>query len=134
MFESLFQWVAQFIAVASVGRAIAFALISGVMLTQWVKFQLPDWLSNRAHANWVRLISSLLSASTVLVLWPDSAWIEAVAVALGTGLSTPFAYWLGVKALYHFFPWTESVISARPTPAPVDPATVHVPLNQEPPP
>lgn len=114
MLEGLFQWLVGFIAEPSIARALAFGLVSGVMLTQWVKFQLPDWLTNRAHANWVRLISTILAFATVLALWPNDSWREALAFAAGTGLTTPFAYWLGVKMLYRFFPWTEDVISARP--------------------
>lgn len=130
MVEGMLSWVVAFIAAPSVARAVAFGLVSGMMLTQWVKFQLPDWLSNRAHANGVRLIASLLAAATVAMLWPagESAW-AAVAVCIGTGLTTPFAYWLGIKVLYRFFPWTEAVISARPS-AP-DPSKVTVPPNQE---
>lgn len=118
MFEGLLQWLVGFIAAPSLARAVAFGLISGMMLTQWVKFQLPDWLSARAHANWVRLLASLLAASTTAALWPpsDDSIFAAVAICIGVGLTTPFAYWIGVKLLYRFFPWTESVLSARPAP------------------
>ena len=116
MFENLFHLIVDFVAVPSVARALAFGLVSGLMLTQWMKFQLPDWLSNRAHARWVRLIASLLAAFTVLSLWPSTPiGRDGLAMAVGTGLSTPFAYWLGVKVLYRFLPWTEEVMSARPT-------------------
>lgn len=109
-----FNALLAFIATASIARALAFGLISGMMLTQWVKFQLPDWLSDRDHARWVRTLSSLLTMATVLALWPYARYFDAIALAFGAGLTTPFAYWLGVKALYHFFPWTETILSARP--------------------
>lgn len=112
----MLDWIVNFIAQASIARALAFGLVSGIMLTQWVKFQLPDWLSNRAHANWVRLIASALACATVRVLWPDGQTMVAWAMAVGTGLTTPFAYWIGVKLLYRYLPGAEEVISARPTP------------------
>lgn len=121
MFSDLFKLIVGFISNASVARAIAFGLISGMMLTQWVKFQLPDWLSDHAHADLVRTLASLLTLVTVLVLWPTPLDAVAWAVGVGCGLTTPFAYWLGVKCLYHFFPWTEDMISARPTPKPCCP-------------
>lgn len=112
----MLDWIVNFIAQASIARALAFGLVSGIMLTQWVKFQLPDWLSNRAHANGVRVISSLLTTATVRVLWPDAQHAVAWAMAIGAGLTTPFAYWLGVKLLYRYLPQAEDVLSARPEP------------------
>lgn len=115
----MLEWINQvvdFVARPSILRALVFGLLSGMMLTQWVKFQLPDWLSDAAHARIVRATSSLLAAAMALVLWPyHRHWVQAVAFALVCGLSTPFAYWIAVKALYKFAPWTEDVISARPS-------------------
>lgn len=113
------DWIAQimqFVALPSILRALVFGLLSGVMLTQWIKFQLPDWLSDATHARTVRVLSSLLTCLTVGALWPYPRHLgEMLALALGDGLATPFVYWLAVKALYHFLPWTEDVISARPS-------------------
>jgi hypothetical protein len=111
---NIFENLLTFVSTESIGRAIVFALLGGIMLTQWLKFQMPDWTSDRMHKFVVRLLSTLLTGFLCWVLWPeDSPWVRG-AFSMIVGLASPTMYWLAVKGVYHFMPWTENVLSARP--------------------
>lgn len=114
----MFEWVKyvmEFIATPSAGRAIALALLAGIMLTQLVKFQLPEWLSNKEHARRVRLFSVAVTLAVCYALWPlgEGALVVFIISAV-VGISSPTIYWLAVKVLYHFWPWLDNTLSARP--------------------
>lgn len=112
------QWftqIVEFVATASIGRAIVFSLLAGLALTQWVKFQFPDWLTDKQHSRYTRMFASLLTFAAFLALAPDTDKLSAICVmGLVMALGSPFLYWLIVKILYHFWPWLDDTLSARP--------------------
>lgn len=110
-----FQQIVDFVATASIGRGIVFAILAGGMLTQWIKFQFPDWLTDKQHTRWTRTAASILTMFVYVILSPDGMKPMATEViGLVAGLASPTIYWLAVKCLYHFFPWMDNVLSARP--------------------
>lgn len=114
----MFEWiryVLEFIAAPSVGRAIAFSLLAGIMLTQLVKFQLPEWLSDKEHARRIRLFSCAVTLAVCYALWPaGEAPLIILVISAVVGISSPTIYWVAVKVLYHFWPWLDCTLSARP--------------------
>jgi hypothetical protein len=110
-----FTQIVEFVADASIGRAIVFALLAGLALTQWVKFQFPDWLTDKQHARRTRTFASLVSFAAFVALAPDTDKLGVICVMGAViGMGSPFVYWLVVKILYHFWPWLDDTLSARP--------------------
>jgi hypothetical protein len=108
------RMVFDFLSVPSESRALLLAIFGGMMFTQWFKFQLPATLPDDDHARTVRTVSSIIGAFLCLALWPRHPHASAYAMAFISGISTPTAYWLMVRVLYHYVPWAEDVLSARP--------------------
>jgi hypothetical protein len=113
------DWIRQVLEFAShpsVGRAIVVAQLASMLLTQFVKFQLPEWLSDAAHARRVRLFAALVSMIVSMTLWPvDDTRVVKVVFAAVAAVASPTTYWLAVKVLYHFWPWLDTTLSARPS-------------------
>jgi hypothetical protein len=113
------EWLNQilaFVDAASTGRAICASLIAGVMATQWFKFLFPIWLNDKNHTLAVRILATFITTFIFLLMAPPEKLPTTMAIAILVGLSSPTIYWLTVKVLYHYFPWTEDMLSARPTP------------------
>jgi hypothetical protein len=114
----MWEWIKEgirFVAEPSPARAIVFSIIAGSMLTQFIKFQLPDWLTDKDHSRRVRLFSVAVTFAVCVALWPigDTRSIK-FAIAFTAAISAPTLYWLAVKVLYHFWPWLDTTLSARP--------------------
>lgn len=116
----MYEWLKyafNFVALPSVGRAIVLALVAGIMLTQLIKFQLPDWLTDKEHSRRIRLFSCLVTLAVCYALWPnEDTQVTALVISAIVGVSSPTIYWLAVKVLYHYWPWLDSSLSARPDP------------------
>ena len=81
--------------------------------TQAIKFQLSMNMTDEQHKKRVRLIAIVLGAIPTFVLWPIHTAASTI-WALCVGLASPAAYLSAMKILYHFFPWLENKVSARP--------------------
>lgn len=108
-----FDRIASSLARADV-RAVLVALIISWNGTQLIKscpslISLPD-IRRRALT---RLIAFLLAAVPAIALWPGSM-TERLSVAIAVGLAAPAIYTYGARALYHYFPWLEPKMSAKP--------------------
>lgn len=114
----MYEWmkyIVNFVALPSVGRAIVMALLAGIMLTQLIKFQLPDWLTDKEHSRRIRLFSCAVTLAVCYALWPaGDTQVVSLVISTVVGISSPTIYWLAVKVLYHFWPWMDTSLSARP--------------------
>lgn len=95
-------------------RAVLVALVISWNGTQLVKScpsltRLPD-IRRRAFT---RLIAFALGAMPAMALWPGTP-TERLSIALAVGLAAPAIYAYGARALYHYFPWLEPKMSAKP--------------------
>jgi hypothetical protein len=110
-----FNQIVGFVNIESVARAIAFAIIGGMALTQWIKFQFPEWLTDKQHIRSTRTSSSFMSFILCLIFLPnDMQLLLAASISMVVGLLVPAVYWVLAKVLYHYFPWMEDALSARP--------------------
>jgi len=101
--------VERFIAEPSMTRAVVAGSLLAISGTQWVKkWWLPNNWPDRKHKRTTVLVAFLLG------FWPTYALGGGLFLALIVGFANPFLYTIGVKAAYHYFPWLEQKLSARP--------------------
>jgi hypothetical protein len=93
------------------------APVAGLLIswfgTQAIKFQLPDNLPDPRHRRAIRGAATLLGAIPTYALWPTHDATAAI-WALLVGLASPTLYVYAMRILYHFYPWLEGKMSARP--------------------
>lgn len=116
-----FEWIAHavhetnaFLSTPSALRAVLFGLLLSWSTSQVLKF-LPSLMamSDPTHKVVVRWLAFCLAYFPVVMLWPGS-FAERMLAGVITGLCAPTAYALLARALYHFFPWLEARMSAKP--------------------
>lgn len=107
------RWLANFLDDASVARAVFFALLSSFLLTQWGKYLLPQALPDPHHRAISMLMAAALGAGVCMAMWPGHQ-PNRLPISLLVGFSAPLSYRVVVSVLYHFFPWLEPILSARP--------------------
>lgn len=95
-------------------RAVLFGLLISWSGSQALKF-LPSMvrLNGEAHRQAVQFLAFTLAYVPVALLWPGP-WSIRLLAAVTTGLCAPTAYSLVVRILYHYFPWLEPRLSAKP--------------------
>lgn len=114
---SYFYSIVQFINIASIARSIVFGLLASLALTQFIKVTFPQRLPDTWHRVVTRGVAFLVAMGVCLFTWPvrtPDAW----AISLTTGLVSPVGYKVAVATLYHYVPWLEPYLSARPRATP----------------
>lgn len=97
-------------------RAIVIALVVSWNGTQLVK-HCPSLtgLSEKHRRFGTRILAFVLGFLPAFMLYPIGAGAgERFWVAIAVGLASPAIYTYAARALYHFFPWLEPKMSARP--------------------
>lgn len=111
------QSVLAFLNTASVARSIAFGLIASMALTQGLKFLFPLAISDTLHRAITMFMAFFVGFIVCMTSWPKTE-DAVIAVSFTTGLVSPIAYKAATAVLYHYLPWIEPYLSARPrTPA-----------------
>jgi hypothetical protein len=109
-------WLAQ----PSPLRAIFFALVGSALVTQVLKFYLPQRFTNLAHKRATRLLAAAISAITCFVLWPVASTCQAddlaarSVISLLVGGASPTLYAVTAGWAYSRWPLAEKILSARP--------------------
>lgn len=93
--------------------ATAAGLVFSWCGTQTLKFRIPKTLSDDEHKFRVRAMAFGLAFVPAFGLWPSHDLKALIWCAL-VGICAPIAYIGVMRALYHFFPWMEKKMSARP--------------------
>jgi len=95
-------------------RAVLAGLIISWNVTQLVKSSPALVAMPEPSRRWrTRLFAFVAGFVPTLALWPGQN-VEAVIVAAMVGLSSPAAYTIAARVLYHYFPWLEAKMSAAP--------------------
>lgn len=117
---SAFDKLDAFLATPGPLRAVLFGLLLSWGGTQMAKFS-PRLrcMALVDHRLATRLLAFALAYVPVAWLWPGP-WSVRLLAAVTTGLCAPMAYTIAVRAAYHFWPWLEPRLSARPSEPPRD--------------
>ena len=124
--EKYIQMVETFLVQPSASRAVLFGLIAAwcgthvikrnsKMLRRWL-----DELDDDSHRVVVRCLAFLMAWVPVALLWPAESLTERFLAAGVTAISAPYAYSLFTTIAFHFWPWLEPKMSARPRAAAED--------------
>lgn len=108
------QDVNAFLTTATPVRAVLAGWLVSWAATQAIKFAPAlQTLPSDLHRAYTRLIAFDLAAVTTGLLWPGEFGGKLLSAAL-VGWFAPTAYAVLARVLYHFFPWLETRLSARP--------------------
>lgn len=117
MLDSVIAWfnaVEGFLLNPSVSRAVLAGFLVSFAVTQNIKkFWLPkDW-PDAKHKRYTVAVAFVFGFWPVYALAPIPA-SESVLWAVMVGFASPSVYTAAVKLLYHFWPFLEPKLSARP--------------------
>ncbi len=98
------------------GAALSLILgyICAIGGTQFVKRLETVNLKKWGIRLWLALPLGFLG--TVVTLPPEGRLGVRLFIALAVGLTAPLVYSVGVRVLFHFWPWLEPKLSAQPVP------------------
>lgn len=106
MLDEVLRWAGagdQAITAMGPTVAIALALLGGFGVTQFLKFLIAEFVTDRWRAFVIRLVA-------VVSTWCFAHSIGGLptGVELVVAFSTLFVYWLVQTTLWHYFPWLEA--------------------------
>lgn len=118
--QDAIEWFNGFLAQPSPLKAVMFGLLLSWGGTQWLKKRgltvlrhFLDELDDESHKVVLRAIAFLLAWCPVFALWPADALERGLAAGV-TAVCAPYTYSFITAIAYHFFPWLEPKLSARP--------------------
>ena len=105
----------------------AIGVIGGLLFswaaTQTIKFMFPAKWTEARFNSVTRIVAMVTAFAFCYGLWeaidhmredPTNERPLALIVSIGAAFASPIVYTLTLKVVTHFFPWINSVMSARP--------------------
>lgn len=119
--QQFIEWFNSFLTQPSPLRAVMFGLLLSWGGTQYLKKRglelMRRWLDeldDESHRTVIRAIAFMLAWTPVYLMWPAIEITERALAAGVTAVCAPYAYSFFTAIAFHFFPWLEPKLSARP--------------------